>query len=300
MRWVVLSRKGVDATAGGFPSPVLDDGRICPVPIPEPGSGTRIADLRAPGGRPLAAVVAGLGVRRVRVPGAGWRPLAEDLEVHADPDLDPATRPRVAGWRPLLGQAGAAQSHLGRTCGVGAGDLFLFWGWYRHAGEPRPQGEPGPRGEPGSRGDPRRGLHALYGWLEVGAVLAVRDGSEVPEAADHPHLALPRRPGNTVYLAAEHSTLVPGLPGAGLLSWDPALRLTAPGAARRSDWLLPAALAPAATGRPMTYHADPRRWTPVPGGIRLAAQHRGQEFVLPATPGVRAWAASVLRSGTRR
>jgi len=52
------------------------------------------------------------------------------LGAHLDPDLDAASRRREPGWRPLLGQHGAAQSHLCNES-VGPGDLFLFFGLFR-------------------------------------------------------------------------------------------------------------------------------------------------------------------------
>jgi len=36
------------------------------------------------------------------------------------------------GWRACFGQTDAAQTHL-EGCGVGRGDLFLFFGWFRES-----------------------------------------------------------------------------------------------------------------------------------------------------------------------
>jgi hypothetical protein len=284
VRRIVLSRKGSDAVAGGWPSPVLPDGRLAMLPIPEDGSGVTAAELQV-AGRPLADLAAALGITRWRRGRDGWRSFGPGTEVHADPDLDPDALPRPAGWRPLFGQAGAAQAHLRATCGVDAGDLFLFWGWYRHTAR-----RDGGLAWAGDRG----GFHALHGWLEIGQVLPVTGDTRLDWARRHPHLIRRDRPRNCLYVATERLSIAPALPGAGTLRWDPALRLTAPGSRLRSRWHVPAALHPDATGQPLTYHADPRRWRREDGHVVLHAQHQGQEFVVPATGDLVAWAAGLL------
>ena len=71
-------------------------------------------------GEPLSNIVSAITNQRIR-------PLAG---VHLDPDLQEQARPRGPGWLPLFGQVDSAQSHL-ENCGVGIGDLFLFFGWFR-------------------------------------------------------------------------------------------------------------------------------------------------------------------------
>src|SRR5271157_4961505 len=78
---------------------------------------------------------------------------------HLDPDLIPTVRPRVEGWRGMLGQAEAAASHLSNQ-GVGKGDLFLFWGLYAMV-------------DPGTRLARQRRCHAVFGYLEVDRVVDV-------------------------------------------------------------------------------------------------------------------------------
>ena len=63
--------------------------------------------------------------------------LGQRLDVkgpHLDPDLVPGTLPRPPDWLPAFGQDSAAASHL-RNQGVSRGDLFLFFGWFRHTEE---------------------------------------------------------------------------------------------------------------------------------------------------------------------
>ncbi len=49
---------------------------------------------------------------------------------HLDPDLSYSSIPRPEGWRPIFGQAGAAESHL-QARGVTSGDVFIFYGWFK-------------------------------------------------------------------------------------------------------------------------------------------------------------------------
>ncbi len=44
---IILSRKGFDSGSGGVPNPILPDGRLVPLPIPDQGS--RCATRRASG-----------------------------------------------------------------------------------------------------------------------------------------------------------------------------------------------------------------------------------------------------------
>ena len=49
---------------------------------------------------------------------------------HLDPDIRPEIIERMDGWKPAFGQIDAARTHLCNQ-GVGIGDLFLFFGWFR-------------------------------------------------------------------------------------------------------------------------------------------------------------------------
>lgn len=248
------------------------------LPIPDRRSPVRYRDITWRG-RDLGALVERLtGGAQTARSGA-----------HLDPDLRSEALPRAAGWRPALGQAGAAQGHL-RNQRVGPGDLFLFWGLYREVdaalrwvGRPR---------------------HVLWGWLAVGAVTGV-DGVVRPALSDrawawaaaHPHLALPPDPSNTLYLASDALELGGvRVPGAGVFgTFDPSRQLTGPGAATPSVWRLPAAFLPS-SGPALSHHEDAGRWSRDGGAAILRVAGRGQEFVLDADrcPGVRDWVAGLL------
>lgn len=218
---LVLSRKGFDSAAGGCPSPIID-GRLVTMPIPASGSSaTTYADL-------------GLGpiverITRGRIAGDGL--------CHHDPMFHEGEC--------LLGQCGAAQSHLDRH-GIGPGDVFLFFGLFA---------------------DPANGErhHSLFGYLKVRAAtpvatMAAAERAEL-EALRHPHVLDRRVTNDTIYrgegTVARHAL--------------ESLRMTRPGGPL-SQWQVPHWL----QAKGLSYHAKPWRW-PEPGSLQVVS--RGQEFV---------------------
>jgi hypothetical protein len=126
---------------------------------------------------------------------------------------------------------------------------------------------------------------------------------QLPWAGDHPHWRarhLDRyRRHNTLYVAREHSTLVPGLPGGGVFAeFRPLLRLSRPGSTR-SVWRLPMALHPDQTKVPLTGQ-QPGAWSIEADTAVLRSAGRGQEFVVGTHDGTRAWIRTVLTAGVQR
>lgn len=262
---IILSRKGFDSSAGGVPSPILPDGRIVSLPIPDARSPVRYGDIGGPG-RDIGALVSNLTGGRIR----------RSSRAHLDPDLIAADRLRAPGWRPLFGQEGAAQGHL-RNEGVGPGDLFVFFGLFqrvlrrhgRYAFDPR---------------SPR--VHLIWGWLQVDVVVPVAacTGAMRRWAQDHPHLHHPPLPDNVLYLARRRVKLAdgtqPGLPGSGVFPhFHCMLQLSDPRAARPSHWRLPHWMHPGSDRRALSYHRRSERWTGAGRLARLRSAFRGQEFV---------------------
>jgi hypothetical protein len=218
---LIFSRKGFDSAAGGCPSPIVD-GRPLSMPIPASGSSaTTYADL-------------GLGeiverITRGRISG--------NALCHHDPMFHEGEC--------LLGQCGAAQSHLARH-GIGPGDVFLFFGLFL---------------------DPATGErhHRIFAYLKVrtaNAVATMPDAERTPLIAlRHPHL-LDRRVTNDVIYRGE---------GAATRTADDSLRMTRPGGPL-SHWHVPHWL----HAKGLSYHAKPWRWAEQ-GALQLVS--RGQEFV---------------------
>ncbi|MFH1690248.1 MAG: hypothetical protein ABIE42_08425 [Candidatus Eisenbacteria bacterium] len=266
---IILSRKGFDSSSGGIPSPILPSGRLCSLPIPDRSedSGSVPFSSISCDGFDLGAVVERLS--RGRVPA--------DSLAHLDPDLDSNSLEREVGWRPLFGQSGSAQSHL-EGMGVGAGDLFLFYGWFRQTelfkGELRY-----------ASGSPD--IHMLFGWLQVDRVVSAADTGVMPAwARYHPHASRKTHPSkDVVYVSAAQATVDGrdvGVHGAGILGdYSPRLQLTEPGQTR-SVWKLPAWFSPRGRNSVLSYHASRGRWEELGEWVRLRTVGRGQEFVLDA------------------
>jgi hypothetical protein len=253
------------------------------IPIPDPDSPRTYADYSTPAGGTYSDLLNLLGVSSLRC--AKTRvPVVPPPGVHFDPDLIAGSRSRERHWRGLFGQAKAAQGHLANQH-VGIGDLFLFFGWFRRTKR---------------RGNGLRfvgpSAHVVWGWLEVGAVIAVDRDRPERWMLEHPHLSHRAKysgANNTIYIAAQHSTWLPGFAGSGVAtSYHDRLRLTADGEERRRVWRLPE-----------EFHRPPhatlsgqseKAWTRSDAGWLLRSACIGQEFVIPANDGIRAWVQTIL------
>ena len=119
---VILSRKGFDSSNGGYPSPILPDGTMLSLPIPD--------DI-------------GLSYSEIQYNGITYSEIIGQLTnnnfnepiCHLDPDIRPDLRITPAeNWFPAFGQVHSAQGVL-RNTNVEIGDVFLFFGWFRKTKE---------------------------------------------------------------------------------------------------------------------------------------------------------------------
>ena len=279
---IVFSRKGFDAKYGGKPSPIFPDGSTLSLPIPYKRSPTRFRDVQWRG-ESIGEIVESLSNRRVK---RGER-------CHLDPDLNAGALARLTGWRPAFGQVETAQSHLENE-GVGPGDLFLFFGWFRAV----------ERAIGGSwkyvRNAPH--VHRLFGWLQVSEVVPVegtltRARAERPWLSRHPHLNR-HWDNNTVYIAGE-TLNVEGLSertGAGLFGGNgERLTLTAPGSANRSEWRLPSWFYPPGGCPILSHHHNRKLWCRRKPWAYVKTV-RGQEFVfdVEGIPEAVSWVRSLF------
>jgi hypothetical protein len=285
---LILSRKGFDGSAGGGDSPMLPDGRLVSLPIPEnpavrPTARVRFDDLRLEG-LDYLTLLRSLYPRRSHDPHRSF----DNEIVHLDPDLVPAVLEGRAtpSFRGLFGQAGSAAQHL-LNQGVGEGDLFLFFGRFRAT-------------EATSDGSYRflpheRSFHAVFGYLEVDERIVMRDdlrGERYPPARawapDFPHF-LPtyrKRPGPEVVFIGKEKRFGP------LGPCDDGLRLTRPESDRLCAWRLPASFDEVdVTYNPRTAKRD---WRVCGEYIEFFAASRGQEFVCRPTSAVRRWAENLV------
>lgn len=275
---LILSRKGFDSSAGGKPSPIFPDGTMISLPIPDKASPIAYQDITGNQHASVGELVEDL---------AGRPPVHR---AHLDPDLSAHALPRMRGW--IFGQEGAAEKHL-ENHGVGAGDVFVFFGRFRRVERSASQWQYVRSCRP---------IHVIFGWLQVAERVAVWEWPGGAEWAQyHPHFHRKPHPANVVYVATERLAL-PGLkssaiPGAGLFPcFTPQLQLTEPLCSKTSLWLLPEWFHPSHRGSVLTYHGDPSRWRRLKEGVMLKAASRGQEFVLDCDdyPEAINWLAELL------
>jgi hypothetical protein len=280
---LILSRKGFDSANGGCPSPILD-GKLCSLPIPDAGASTRYREISSSNGSSIAGIVEDLTRGRI-MRGNG---------AHLDPDLRRDSIARSAGWRPIFGQAAAAQSHLSRN-GIGHGDLFLFFGCFRCAEKVE--------GAFRFVRDAQK-LHVIFGWLQVGKIVRATNGlvAEIPWADGHPHVDAPERyKNNTLYFSSDRlSSISLNTRGAGTFDRIRRELILTKTDSNCSVWQLPRWFNQAER-TPLSYHANPARWTDCSTSTRLQSVGRGQEFVLDVEqyPEARGWLRSIFRAAAR-
>lgn len=256
------------------------------MPIPQSGTGLQYIDYQAP---PLVSSSFLPDIRaKVR----------QTDSMHLDPDLEASwLLRRPVGWKPCFGQHGAALKHL-QNEGVSVGDLFLFFGWFK-ALDQAPDGRWFFRREAPD-------IHLIYGWLEVGAILDLRQQEGPDWAHAHPHIQSRDqfvRGGNSLFIAREQSTWLAGKPGAGCFQYHDSLVLTdcSHAQVRRSQWKLPKGFFTPEGACKLSYHRHKSGLQSAKneGFRQLQAAYRGQEFVLQDLESVRPWAQELFRLGSR-
>ena len=266
---IILSRKGFDSSYGGCPSPVLPDGAMISMPIPDESGNCRFDELLFPDGRTYAEV---------------WRELnphgIHTATCHLDPDIRGDIR-RVLpdGWGPAFGQRNAAEGHL-ENKKISVGDLFLFFGLFRKTMYRQGRLVFAPGEKP---------MHAVYGWLQISEIVK---GTDVLRFPWHPHaddLHVSDGGNNTIYAASERLVIDGrdmGLPGAGVFPFSEKRVLTAPGMSQVTRWKRNEVFGTV----PLSYHYDPSR---VKDGY-FQSVAKGQEFVFDEDPAVTAWARELF------
>jgi hypothetical protein len=254
---IILSRKGIDsgALSGKMASPILPCGCLCSIPIPY-RCGIAYSDVHF-GNRSVRQIIGELNPR--------W---SNEL-AHLDPDLRrDAMTSRPSGWRPAFGQSGAAAGHLINQ-GVGVGDLFIFFGWFRRTLEHNGKLKFDPHDS--------HGRHIVYGWLQVGEII---ENLPLPPnflfLKGHPHVRFFKNEvhPNKIYVSSQS-----GLKAGVFPTELQTVVLTKEGGLR-SRWLLPEAFESLFLERDLSYHGKETRWDKEGTGFGLQAVSRGEEFVL--------------------
>lgn len=157
------------------------------------------------------------------------RPETQDTECHCDPDIRKKSLPRHPEWQACFGQCDSAQTHLTNE-GVYVGDLFLFFGWFRHTKWNRDRLL--------FYGDD---LHVIFGYMQIDRIETINEKCNIPEWMEgHPHLQKQANYGknNTIYVGRKQLTWNPDIVGAGVFDFNRELVLTKTGLTR-SKWNLP-------------------------------------------------------------
>jgi len=248
---VILSRKGMDSTAGGMASPILPDGTLLSLPIPDKTVKTAYKDLYYRG-QSLEKIICQLRPRF---------DFHKNRTCHLDPDLyeDLENRRAPNKRKPAFGQQGISAAHLDKW-EVGAGDIFLFYGMFRKTMYQPDKKLCFVRNAPI--------VHIIYGYMQVGEIL--RGKQEIERYSWHPHGVNSTRPNNRLYLPDTYGTF----------QYDDSLVLTKRGQDNRRLWALPAFFG---EGDIFISWQGDNHPTPKGGYAELNSACRGQEFIVTAS-----------------
>lgn len=271
---IILSRKGFDSGYGGYPSPVLPDGRLISLPIPSAGDKRKYSELNIdPFGSYYDLMIK---LNPNIKDGHDKSALTSRTKCHLDPDIYKDVTKRPAAWKGSFGQISAAQSHLSNQ-NISKDDIFLFFGWFRKT-----------KYDGGGRliFDPadKTGRHIIYGFLQIGEIIRTACDKVPQWLKEHPHVIDTGRScdkSNTLYIARDKFTLNTKIPGYGVFRCNQNIILTKQGMSR-SCWKLPACF----RAVPISYH-DNRKYGWHSNYFLSAA--KGQEFVIAASDAIMTW-----------
>jgi hypothetical protein len=282
---IILSRKGFDSAAGGYPSPhFVESNRLLSFPIPEDeansiDTGRTYADLRYDKNSTYLDIMNQLGLKKF-----------EDKFTHLDPDVNPnVLNNRTKDWRGLFGQSSSAQAHL-KNKGVKSGDLFLFFGWFRDV----------VKTSNGYKYISGTDKHIIWGYLQVDEVQKIKHDKEYETwKLEHPHYYYRNREQNTGYIAKQNLSFATNLPGYGTFEFKDDLVLTSKDQKKRSVWKLPKYFHPS-FGTNMSYHesiynkSNKPIWELYNEHCILNSVGRGQEFVIEGNDEIIKWAKQLF------
>ena len=216
---VILSRKGFDSANGGIPSPIFEDDTMLSFPIPSKDhekDKITYNELTC-NGVLLNKILKDLGY-------------SGDECCHLDPDLDITRRVvPVKGWKPAFGQINGSASYLLNNK-IDKGDLFLFFGNFRHVVESDGKYKFARRNKNSEEPYYGREMQAIWGYLQVGKVISKAE--EQKKFLWHPHACEKRiseEKNNLIFTAAEHLSFAPDMSGCGIFSYNEKRVLSMPG-----------------------------------------------------------------------
>ena len=262
---IILSRKGFDASSGKQANPIMPDGTLLSLPIPDEEDTISFSSLQWEG-MSYYDIIHSLNPKTRH---------SSYSRCHLDPDLRKDVRNRLPGWKPAFGQMNTALTHL-RNQNVSVGDIFLFFGWFKETIkiEGRLQYKKG-------------GLdaHIIFGYMEVGKIIEQKEN--VPGwCKEHPHFLYDKAwkaKKNAIFMPTEQLTIIPSLSGCNVLGYRRDRVLTKDGMSRRY-WNLPDFF------KEVNISYNARSWQ---DDVFISAG-RGQEFVMDATPEILNWVKQII------
>jgi len=262
---IILSRKGFDAEYGGQPSPILPDGTLLSLPIPSKDGNVKYTELTYRD-KTYYDIIKELKPKTK---------IEEKYYCHLDPDIYKKTLQRPNDWKGLFGQKGSAQGHLSNHH-VGAGDIFLFFGWFKETELKNNQLQY-------KKESPD--LHIIFGFLEIGKMYL---DDKLPEKVKyHPHSENFNEKNNCIYEATDKSSFDENIQGFGTFKYNKNLVLTKEGE-NKSCWNLPEYFKDVE----ITYHTK-NSWK----GDYFQSASKGQEFIINANENIVNWTKEIILCG---
>lgn len=279
---VILSRKGFDSQSGGMPNPILPDGTLLALPIPSESGSTKYSDV-------LYEEKTYLDI--IQELNSNIAQKLSNTYCHVDPDIKHCYQNPAENWKPAFGQSGLSEKHLIKQ-NVDKGDIFLFYGWFRHTEYDEKGKLRFVRKLPDNANTIDK--HVIYGYMEVKE--KIRSRKQILEwYGYHPHaqekyLDLS---DNALYIPADRLSIDGHVKGYGWLNYQPIRQLTKE-AHKRSEWDIPDCF----KNISITYHGKAGYgWSA--GNDYFKSAYRGQEFVLEANKEIVEWVRDVISGSVR-
>ncbi len=296
-RKIIFSRKGFDSEAGGYASPILLDGQLLSLPIPEARQDSKCKNYYNKIYVDKKQKQTYYDVMKLLNPTITRKkeiiPLTKNTCCHLDPHLHYNLEGKnPSGWRGLYGTT-TSFSHLINQ-GVKEGDIILFFGWFRQTSGDLKNGNLSfVKGEYEDK-------HVIFGYLEIDKIINNPSPKDEKNWMQyHPHMNYPRvgDEKNMLIVAKDKLSVNPkGLPGYGIFKkCDESLILTKKGMSR-TKWDLP----PCFKGVKISYHYDPanrkqykhKAWE----RNHFTCVSRGQDFVVHANDAVIKWTLKLIEN----
>ncbi len=270
---VILSRKGFDSAYGGGASPIMPNGELISLPIPEiKNKGIKYTSLMYDNKANYQSLIDALYSKSI------------PQKCHLDPDIRTnILKKRQANWKGAFGQNSAAQKHLVNN-DVGGDDIFLFFGSFRRTTSIN--------GTIRFERDYER--HIIYGFLKSDKPILGREILNHPEFEGHPHFENAKLDGpkqdyrfNAIYPAKNKSSY-------GTFYYHDDLVLTRRGFPK-SLWSLPDCFENAKISRMPKYEEKRMFYNDEKGRKRIFVQSTGigQDFVIDSSD-VYKWAEELI------